>query len=193
MKRILITGCPRGATKYIYVLLRTLGHSVLFEKKGTRFTVSWKHIQSGYFENPCPENKIDNNFDKIIHQVRHPLKVIASMTTLWVMSMNYIGKAVTLPDEIINRNNTIKNCMVAWIGWNKIIEQKADWRYRIEELPEVYEEWCKQLEIPITPMPKIGEVNTRKHLNLSWEDLEKIDKQLAEEIKLMARKYGYKT
>lgn len=192
MKRILITGCPRGATKYMYVLLRTLGHSVLFEKKGTVFTVSWKHIKSGTFENPCAENNIDNSFDKIIHQVRHPLPTIASMTTLWVMSMNYIGQFVALPDEIINRNNTVKNCMVAWAGWNKIIEQKANWRYRIEELPEVYEEWCKQLEIPVTRLPIFGKVNARKHDDLTWEDLEERDKALAEEIKLLAIKYGYK-
>jgi len=193
MKRILITGCPRGATKYIFVLLRTLGHDVLFEKKGNHFTASWKHIKSGYFENPCAENNIENNFDKIIHQVRHPLLVIASMTTLWTMSMNYIGKFVDLPDEIINQNNTVKNCMVSYKFWNEEIEKKASWRYKIETLPEVYEEWCKQLEIPIKPLPKIGKVNTRKHLDLSWEYLEKSDEQLAGEIKIMARKYGYKT
>lgn len=192
MKKILITGVPRGATKYIYVLLRTLGHSVLFEKKGTCFTVSWKHIKSGYFENPCPENNINNHFDKIIHQTRHPLPTISSMSTLWAMSMNYIGKFVALPDEIINRNNTVKNCMVAYKFWNEEIEKKAKWRYRIEELPEVYEEWCKQLEIPVKPLPIIGKVNSREHDSLSWEDLEKRDKTLAEEIKSMAIKYGYK-
>ena len=89
-----------------------MGHNCAYEKRNPNgFTASWKHIVSGEFEKPCVETNIVCDFDKIIHQVRHPLKVIASSLTLWTMSMNYIGKFIDLPDPIVNRDNTLLNCI----------------------------------------------------------------------------------
>jgi len=191
-KKILITGCPRGATKFIYTLLRIIGQNVTFEKKNSNgFTVSWKHILTGTFEHPCAETEIICDFNKIIHQTRHPLKTIASMTTLWVQSMNYLGKIFPLPDPIKKSNNTIKNCMIAYYHWNKLIESKAHWRYRIENLYNIQEEWCKQLEIPYKELPRLKSVNYRNHKQLNWQDLRLIDKELTEKIQEMAKRYGY--
>lgn len=191
--KYLITGCPRSGTKFTANLLgRYLGYDTTFEKRGNRFTVSWKHIVSGYFDPPANQNVIVCDFDRIIHQVRHPLKVIASMTTIWNQSMGFIGKFVDLPDLLENKNQTVRNCMNAWYGWNKIIEKKAVWRYKIEDLPTVLDTWCKYLDIPVFNFPDIkNNINGRKHITLKWEDLFKIDEQLAKKIKNLSEHYGY--
>jgi len=194
MSRILITGHPRSATMYTHKLLQTLGYNSKFEKRNINgFTVSWKHILTGEFEKPCPETNIICQFDKIIHQVRHPLKVIASSTSLWTMSMHYLRKVAKLPDEIKNKKNTIRNCMYTWVAWNKLIESKASWRYKIEDLSNILKEWCKQLEIhQMDSIPHIGKVNTRNHILLTWDDLFAIDINKAKEVRELAIKYGYK-
>lgn len=192
MKKILITCHPRSGSKYTHHLLQYLGYDSLFEKRNPRgFTVSWKHITSGNFESPCAEKEIICKFDKIIHQVRHPLKVISSSVTLWTMSMNYIAKFINLPDKIINQNNTILNCMCSWVGWNKLIEEKASWRYKIEDLNYIGKIWCNNLEIPDTYIPALPPKNCRKHKQLTWKDLFEVNVNKAQEVKELAFKYGY--
>jgi len=192
MKNILITGHPRSATHHIARIINAIGHSCTYEKRNPKgFTASWKHIMSGEFDKPCPETNIVCDFDKIIHQVRHPLKVIASSVTLWEMSMNYISKFVYLPDPIKNRDNTILNCMTSWIEWNKIIEEFVNWRYRIEDIYNIQEEWCNELEIPYKEIPKLSHSNTRKHKELTWDDLYEVSSYKTEAIKKMAKYYGY--
>lgn len=195
MKNILITGHPRSATHHISTLINSMGYSCTYEKRNPNgFTASWKHIKSGTFEPPCAETDIVCDFDKIIHQVRHPLKVIASATTLWTMSMNYLNKFIWLPDPIVNKNNTVLNCMISWIRWNLLIEEKASWRYQIEELYDVQKEWCNQLEIPYQEIPKPNRhVNAREHIELTWDDLWAVSPIYTNEIEKMAKRYGYDT
>ena len=189
---ILITANPRSGTHHIARVINAMGHSCTFEKRNLNgFTSSWKHIVSGEFEKPCPETKIECKFDKIIHQVRHPLKVIASSMSLWTMSMNYISSFMDLPDPIVNRDNTLLNCMISWIEWNKIIEKKADWRYRIEDIYNIQEEWCEELEIPFQIIPQLRHSNTREHKELTWDDLYNTNKNWAKLVKDMAKRYGY--
>lgn len=190
--KILITGHPRSGTMYIYKILEALNQPVLFEKESPRFTISWKHAQPGVFVNYRGESQqINHNFDLILHQVRHPLKVIASATTLWNSSMAYIAKFVNLPDPLNHRNQTILNCMYSYYYWNRLIEKNANWRYRIENFSYFYRIWCNYLNIPYKPLPQIPKTNTRNHLELSWNNLYKEHKGLACEIKIMAKRYGY--
>lgn len=193
MKNILITGHPRSATHHISNLINAMGYSCKYEKRNPEgFTASWKHIKSGTFEKPCGETDIVCDFDKIIHQVRHPLKVIASSTTLWTMSMNYMGQFIDLPDPIVNKDNTIKNCMITWLQWNEMIEKKATWRYQIEQLYDIQKEWCRQLEIPFQEIPNPERrTNAREHIKLTWDDLYKSDEMLAAAVQIRADRYGY--
>ena len=194
MKNILITGHPRSGTHHIARVINAMGYNCTYEKRNLNgFTASWKHIMSGEFEKPCPETNIICNFDKIIHQRRHPLKVISSSLTLWTMSMNYMAKFIDLPDPIINRNNTILNCMITWVEWNKLIEKKAYWGYNIENLQNIQEEWCKQLEIPVQKIPDLWHSNTREHKDLTWDDLRNVSKVWAMLVEEKAHIYGYTT
>jgi len=190
--KYLITGHPRSATMYTYKLLRALGEDSMFERSGHKYTVSWKHCVDGEFPKPSPENIIKCNFDKIIHQVRHPLNVIASSTTLWNQSFEYINKYVPFDDPLKHRNQSIYNCMRSWYCWNLVIESKASWRYKIEELPKVWNKWCKELGIKNKKRPIVSRANMRIHRKLIWEDLYKISPVFTDMIRGMAIKYGYK-
>lgn len=35
--------------------------------------------------------------------------------------------------------------MRTWIGWNKLIESRAEWRYQIERFEEVFPEFLDRL------------------------------------------------
>lgn len=189
---VLITGHPRSGTRYVFQLLKSLRQNTSFEKRiENGITVSWKHIKNGTFEPPCPETNIKCDFDLIIHQIRHPLKVIASSTTLWTMSINYLATETQLPDIIKNKENTVRNCMYTWIAWNKLIETKANWRFKIEDLPIMYKKFGIKLGIEIPFLPQIGKINSRKHIELTWEDLAFEDYNAAVKIREMATRYGY--
>lgn len=193
MKNILITGHPRSGTMYIHRLLLKLGEYATFEKKCNDYTVSWKHILKGTFINHRGLGiNIDNNFKKIIHQVRHPLKVIASATTLYDNSLVYLGNSCELPEKLNHQRQAIRNCMYTYYYWNTLIESKADWRYKIEELSIIWNEWLKQLELPVDlKLPDNKVINSRNHVTLSWDDLYNIDSKMADMVYNMGRRYDY--
>ncbi len=192
---VLITGHPRSGTHYTAKLLRQMGYRASIEgrwmSRQTCFVSSWKHAQPGDFRNLFYSRSLRQDFDRIIHQVRHPLEVIASSSTLVNRTVDHIRNYVEMPEPSRNKNQPLTLCMRSWIGWNQLIEARADWRFQLEELPEVFPEFCRQLGIPEQPWPVIGSKNTRRHTRLGWEDLERADAELAAEVRHLARRYGY--
>lgn len=177
-------------------MLKRMGYPTSYEGhrlgQNTQFVSSWKHAMSGTFEyRYFRKMPLDQDFAKIIHQVRHPLKVIASSTTLFDLTIDHIKKYVPIPEETVHKDQPIKLCMRSWIGWNQLIEEKADWRYRLEELQTIFPEFCRQLGIPKQPMPGIGKRNTRRHDDFTWADVYQADEDLAAQVQAMARRYGY--
>lgn len=192
----LVTGHPRSGTHFTAKLLRRMGYPTSCEGKRlrrgqTRFVSSWKHARPGVFEFRFSSVPIETGFGRVLHQVRHPLAVIASSTTLSHLTTNHIKKYLDIPEPSIRRHQPLGLCMRSWIGWNRIIEAQADWRFKLEELPEVFPEFCRQLDIPVQPMPRMGKKNARRHPTLTWDDLYAEDEALAEEIRAMAIAYGY--
>ena len=53
-----------------------------------------------------------------------------------------------------------------WLTWNEHAEQVATWRYRVEDIPSVFDEFCRRLEKPYAPLilERVStDVNTRRH------------------------------
>jgi hypothetical protein len=195
-ERILITGHPRSGTKFTAKMLKRMGYPTSYEGhrlgQKTRFVSSWKHAMPGVFEyRYFRKMQLDQDFAKIIHQVRHPLKVIASSTTLFDLTIDHIKKYVDIPEETVHKHQPLKLCMRSWIGWNQLIEEKADWRYQLEELRDIFPEFCRQIGIPEQPMPNMGKRNTRRHGDFTWDDLYREDEALADQVRQMAKRYGY--
>jgi len=191
----LVTAHPRSGTHYTARLVRHLGYSASIEGRwmgpGTRIVSSWKHAQPGDFRNLHFVRTLRQGFARIIHQVRHPLDVIASSTTLTARSVDHIKSYVDIPEPTRHKDQPLTLCMRAWLGWNSLIEQRADWRLQLEELPAVFPEFCRWLDLPEQPIPDIGRRNARRHARLTWPDLECADPLLADEVRQMALRYGY--
>ena len=191
---ILITGTPRSGTHYTAALLQALGLKIHHEKLDSDGTVSWKHISKGTFY--MPERKrtteiFDPGFTCIIHQVRHPLKSISSMQTLRHCSWEFMARTVEID---LNAPLPIR-AMQAWLGWNRLISQRAEWRFQIEELPDVFDSLLARLKLPQAPLPLLShhskESRTNRYHLLTWGNLLHADKGITHEVAELAREYGY--
>jgi hypothetical protein len=158
-------------------LLKELGYNVGHEEPGDDGSVGY-HLAV-----IKPEN--------CFHQVRHPLKQISSM--LAHQSWGFMLDVVDLP------NKHLLGCMEYWLKWNKLCEEFCVWRYRIEQLPDIWDEFCDRIGHERCDIPDVPtNTNTRKrymernnYTELTWDDLFKEDRQLAQDIFDKAEKYGY--
>lgn len=191
---LLITGCGRSGTHYTARLLQEMGLDIPHEAVGKDGAASWKHTAPGVFVyiGKNRESLIDTSgFDRVLHQVRHPLKVIASMQTFSDSSWAYMAKSI----ELDTRASPVWKGMQAWVGWNRLAETKARWRFQIEELPSRFPEFCQHAGLPPRSLPEVPHVakdsRTDRYAPLYWEDLVKTDARLAEAVRTLALEYGY--
>jgi len=130
-------------------------------------------------------------FDRILHQVRHPLKVISSMQTFSNSTWSYMANYIDLDLKA----KPVKRAMQAWIRWNKLIEGKAQWRFQIEQLKDQFDEFCRQAGLPERAMPQVPheakDSRTARFRPVEWNDLVKIDSELAQQVRSLALEYGY--
>jgi hypothetical protein len=191
---LLITGCGRSGTHFTSELLRQMGFDVPHEHVGKDGTASWKHVVSGTFVyiGKNREVKIDSDgFTHILHQVRHPLKVIASMQTFSDSTWHYMARFI----DLNLKASPVHRAMQAWVGWNELVESKASWRFKIEDLPSNFEVFCEKAGLPVQVIPEVShkakDSRTDRFSAVYWEDLVELDLKLAECVREMALRYGY--
>lgn len=181
---IAITGTARSGTKYTTLLLHKHKVHIGHERINSGGIVSWFHAPV-----------LDPSTITILHQVRHPLKSMASFGTLTEDSWRYIFWYLPHIDFL---DDPIVQYMQYWLDWNKIAAQKSVMTYRVEAIEEVLNDICRHAEV----MPKhemLGKVartvNSRQehtaYRRLTWKDLYVADRKLAERVEEMARSYGY--
>jgi len=190
----LVTGTPRSGTHYTAAVLREMGLRVRHEEIDADGTVSWKHIGSGCFNVSERKRKTeirDPGFTRIIHQVRHPLKSISSMQTLRACSWDFMCRHVEVD---LDAPLPVRS-MQAWIRWNRLIAGRATWRFKIEEITEIFGELLERLDVAQQPLPRIDkrcwESRSSRYPPLSWENLLHADAELAAEAASLAAGYGY--
>jgi len=183
--KILVTGCGRSGTEYIHHIIKALGLHVGHEKMGKNGTVDW-HKASILKKN-------HNKYDVIFHQIRHPVKTIASMQV--TNSWKFISKFI----PSISNKEIVEKGMLYWYYWNKAVEPYSHFTYQLEQIkdPQVFGRFCELLKVKADfSVFKKVESNTknfhrRKHEDLTWENLENENKDLSDKIKILAEKYGY--
>ena len=120
-KKILIAAHPRSGTGFISQLLTGCGIDIPHEVRlGVNGISSWRGIID--YIDDC---------DVIIHQIRNPIKVIASSTIIMPDSWRYMYKQLNLemPKLLIER------AMFSYYYWNLLIESKKPlFRYKIEDV-----------------------------------------------------------
>ena len=86
--------------------------------------------------------------------------------------------------------------MLTWIEWNTRIERWARWRFQVEQLEEVWSRFKREAGIPrdtpfSTRVPKNCHSRSHMYTPLTWEDLLKADSDVADEVFMLAQRYGY--
>jgi hypothetical protein len=148
----------------------------------------------------------------IVHQVRHPLKVVASMPTIaeaftknggWEAAQSalvaqqkriigYEGDTVEWPEDL---SSVAAYAAFVW-RWNRYVETVATFRYRVEDLHDgegsVWPVLLDHLGLDPVPFPK-GPFfrDPRPHGVLTWEDLLALAPEYYEPLREMAVEYGY--
>jgi len=163
--KILITGCGRSGTRYVSEALKEWGLDVGHEIEGKNGTADWYKAL-----NP-------KGYDLVLHQVRHPLDAIMTLHTLSDQSWEFISKNTTVKES----DPMDLKCMKYWFEWNLMAEHFSIATYRVEAITPLF---------PNTKSDHNSRINMRTKRK-TWKDLEKIDKELAEGIRLLALKYGY--
>lgn len=186
---IVVMGCNRGATKYIASLLNKCGIAVAHQGYG----------DDGIVGGGCA-GTIPPPGSVVLHQVRHPLRVIEAVSTQRRQVDSLLATQLAkFPEPYIGYGyvgDPVLWGMCYWYYWNRLAERKALFTYRVEALAEVWEEFCFYVGIR-QPMPaQRTDTNTRRgkvaYPAQSWKSLASKDSQLTEKIRGMAERYGYK-
>lgn len=212
----LITGCSRSGTTYMTDVLRRNGLVARHERDASKPVSAY--IKDA-FRWDTPEERNKNNiivswlmavdaesrpwgppssrlkFDHVFHQIRDPLKTINSAADEWDESWAFIRQFVP---EIKEEDSDLVKSAKYWYYWNLIAEEKAEWSYRIEDLPEKLDEISSRLGLSLKKktlkrVPR--NTNTRHHQNnYTWADIkENLSPELFDNLVQLAHRYGYKT
>ena len=203
--RILITGCGRSGTNYVAKLLNSTGLPFSHEGFPKKGLAAWPLAVKHDDEMPWMLFKQgDITFTPILHQVRHPLAVIASTQTFAKSSWNYITKYIPLHDD----DSLLLKCMKYWYYWNLEAEKISEWTYRLESFPDLFPKFCERIGHPELIQKKDMIHKMRRDVNsragragkdssllprkeVTWSRLDGEDKELCGLIRLLAEKYGY--
>ena len=216
-KRLLITGCGRSGTLYSAKIWQSLGLDIRHERPvppngimGADGAASW-FMAADDSRPPSGPSILDYTFDVVIHQVRHPLKVIASMAQFVLQhgkrAPGYIERHV--PDTKLSpeeqnhldfKQQLVLRASRYWYRWNLMAEAKADKIVRVENLNEELPDLCDLIGIPYRPSALDGvpkDINARRHhisdepWEVTWEEIKRLDPKIYKSIKQLAATYGY--
>ena len=124
-KKLLIVGCGRSGTRYTTKVLCRAGLNVGHETDGEIGRVDWNYVHP-------PPGEI-GRYSLVLHQVRHPLRVIESFHSAGRASWGRIAKA----DPEIMGGTLLERCVRYWVRWNAAAERMAAWTYRVEDMEDV--------------------------------------------------------
>ena len=180
----LITGFARSGTTYMAEVLKALGYKVAHEQYAPDGVVSYRHLP--FF----------TRFDRVLHQTRHPLKVLSSCFTMEKTTYERVI-LLTSSDPNIPESEWLKRHMWAWVEWCEHADFVSNYRYQIEMFPKIYPEAFMKLNLPVPlGIPDVpNNTNSRKndsaYRNLTWYDLEEADSYLCTRVRKLADVYGY--
>lgn len=181
-KWVIVMGCCRGATEYIYRLIKnTKRLSVFHQCYGLEGIIGGEATGTIY-----PTGSI------VVHQVRSPLGVIASASMRAEKLSPYCAPLIGYDYA----DNALLWAMHYWYQWNRIAARKAQWTYRVEDIDNIWDRLCQYLGItnyqaPIDLMNVNSDQLKPTYPHITWEVLNGIDAALTEKIRILATEFGY--
>ena len=189
MPMLLLTGCPRSGTGYAARIFQAQGLDIGHEQVGTDGVSSWLFavLDRHYPWHQRGELRQDYNFKVILHQVRDPLKVLASMAVLRRPDWTFIGRHLNLPPGSLARRISF------YLQWTQICDRQAHYRYRVEdfqmEWPHLHRlcggtaQWTGAAQTAPT------HYNRRRHSDLTWDQI--LATPGGADVAAKAQTYGY--
>lgn len=214
-RKLLITGCGRSGTMYASEVWRSQGLDVSHEnptppngEMGKDGIASW-YMAVNDLDPPFGPSASEYEFDFVIHQVRHPLKVIASVAQFVLrdaLSRDYIER--NAPETRLNpRERQMRDCDQLilqasryWLYWNLLASEKSSLTIKVEDLAGSLEGLCAMLNVGFVPgVAEAVSANTHgRYLYLNepywtvdWDDIARLDPGLRNQIRALADGYGY--
>lgn len=207
-KLVLITGNSRSGTTHMHRMLRKVGLDVGHEYVQKDGTVSCFFFvdHSWYPDKPSERPKAhqgqrygDFYFENSYHVVRHPLKCIGSnCSTMGVQHSTWLDDLGLVPYEgqyVRTGRTKLWRMMRMWHEVNLACEKETDWRFRIENVDQVWKRMARELglgkiDMPVFP-PSNRSSGNRKAKVITVGDMNTEDVRLTKSIIRMARRYGY--
>jgi hypothetical protein len=180
-KWIVIMAASRGATRYIYQVAKRIRLKIYHERYGTEGIIAGQ--ATGLI---VPPQSI------VLHQVREPLASIRSLAVKAKTFSRYYHDMIGIS---YNRDGILW-AMTYWYTWHCIADREAQWTYRIEDLSNIWDEWCEYVRIDSCDIPSLStRVNTHSdgviYPDVNWNILADKDVALTGRIKNLAKTYGY--
>lgn len=172
---VLVTGCGRSGTRYTTFVLRRLGLDVGHERLGKDGIASWSlAVDADHV--PWGPSLRALSFDVILHQTRHPLRVVNSVMSFKDESWRFICEHIpcSLEDSLPLR------AAAYWYHWNAEAERRADLTFRVENMTCALREICEMLgiEADTSALDRVPtDVNTRRYgrgFHLAEEAIERL-------------------
>lgn len=214
-RKLLITGCGRSGTLYASEVWKGQGLDVRHENPlppngcmGKDGIASW-YMAVDDPNPPFGPSAAGYEFDFIIHQVRHPLKVIASVAQFILrdpLSRDYIERNVPqtrliAPERSMPRKEQLLlQASRYWYYWNLVAQAKASMTVQVESLTASLAEICRVLGINYRPgiANLVSKATHGRYVYvdeeywvITWEDVELLDRELSKRIVGLAATYGY--
>lgn len=192
-KTLLIVGCARSGTSYTANILQKSGLDIPHEKMGKDGAVSW-YLASRPSYRKRRINLKKFQFEHVFHQTRDPLKTISSVYFSEDRhSWSYILKQIP---EIKADDSHLVKCAKYWYYWNLKAESFAEWRYRVEDFEQIFDEFSSRIGKNLSFIDFQNEPKNRnsygEHKVFSWSELkEALSDDLYEKIIEMSHRYGY--
>lgn len=215
-KKLLIVGCGRSGTLYSAQAMRVLGLDIRHElERGPEAPVGNDGFASWFLaaDDPNPPfgpTAAGFDFELVIHQVRHPLKVIPSVAQFilqqGVYSPDFIKKHAPQTElnagefELDPRQQLLLKAARYWYYWNLLAQERAGVTMRVEELKENLSRVGEALRLTFNPehLDNLSPRTNSRDLfvreqpwQVSWEDLHALDPAIYEKIRELAASYGY--
>lgn len=204
-KKLLVLGTGRCGTMFTAKALRTVGINVLHEKVGEHGTVSHYFVTDSDWYPMAPwqdkakkkhvgERRSDFEFENIFHIVRDPRKAIPSMTKIFGSVTWRFYEENGIIDEGIK--SPLLRAMHLWYNHNNKAGHQADITFRLEDYANAWPRLMRKLgsKAPypahLKPMNKTG--GFKSYTPMTFEQMAELDPVLANKIKKLALKYGYK-
>lgn len=201
-RELLILGTGRTRTKFYARLFKEWGLDLKHERTGEfGSSTHFYHADHDWYPMfPWMDNAAhvgerlsDFNFGYTLHVVRHPLTCIPSIAAVFgTIDWEFAEETGVLPAQKMSK---LERVMHYYYHLNKKLEMISDRTMQVENTEQTLPNIMYHLGYADLPWPDLPPQNRgtgyRRSQPATWAELSTENKTLAQDIKKMAKRYGY--